>query len=53
MMKVDLVQGIHLVDQPSSCYFAAREGLDLESELFLHDWLVLEDLSCKEMGVFE
>lgn len=53
MMEVDLIQGIHLVDQSSPYYFAARKGLNLYSKLFLHEWLVLEDLSGKEIGVFE
>ena len=53
VMEVDLVQGIHFVDQPSPRCFAAGKFLDLEGELFLHGWLVLKDLAGKHMRVFE
>lgn len=51
MMKIDLVQRIHLVDQPGPSYFAARKGLYLNSEIFLHFWFILENLSSKDMRV--
>lgn len=51
MMEVYLVQRIHLVNETSPCYFAASECLNLNSEVFLHFRLVLEDLSSKDMRV--